>query len=596
MPSKTRESWPGDTGHVAGRWWMAAAACGAAALVTVLPGSDANAAAAGLADLPAAAPVMDCAAVVNLDLTGATDAPVTIQSATVETAGAPAPYCAVRGTIAPANTFVMRLPVQGWTQRYLQTGCGGLCGTANINYTQAGTCPPVADGTIASATTDMGHQGGNGGSWAANNPQAEIDFAYRGVHVTAQVAKAIIARFYGRPPAYSYFNGCSDGGREALMEAQRYPEDFDGIAAGAPANNLVVQNTFHHAWGVLANTDASGNAILLAGKLPLIHEAVVAACDSLDGVADGLLDDPRRCRFDPASLLCAPGQDAATCLTEAEVGVVRRLHDGATDSQGRRLEQRISREWGSELDWTLFVPAAPGQTTFSENIALAFLRYLAFHNVDNPDYQLSDLQFTVRYFRRTVQTSHYWAATDPDLSRFEGRGGKLLLWHGWSDQHITPQSTLQYYEAMRETLGAESVERFARLYLFPGVGHCSGGLGPDSFDILTPVMAWVETGTAPGQIVASKVTDGAVTRTRPVFPYPTVARYVGSGSTDDAANLAPSTPQTGARVGYRWVGAPLYSPGYESWCRAEGTQLVCQGGRPYPWEPGGVVEWSLSRP
>ncbi len=476
MRSKTRLAWPGGGRRMAGRRWTVAAACGAAALVAVLPRSDATAA-GGLADLPAVAPAMDCAAVVNLDLTGVTDAPVTIQSATVETAGAPAPYCAVRGTIAPANTFVMRLPVQGWTQRYLQTGCGGLCGTANINYGQGAACPPVADGTIASATTDMGHQGQNDGSWAVNNPQAEIDFAYRGVHVTAQVAKAVIARFYGRPPAYSYFNGCSDGGREALMEAQRYPEDFDGIVAGAPANNLVVQNTFHHAWGVLANRDASGDPILLADKLPLVHAGVVAACDGLDGVEDGLLDDPRRCRFDPASLLCAPGQDEATCLTEAEAGVVRRLHEGATDAQGRRLEQRISREWGSELDWTLFVPAAQGQATFSENIALAFLRYLAFFNTDNPDYQLSDLEFSVPSFWRTVQTSILHAATDPDLGRFENRGGKLLLWHGWSDHHITPQSTLQYYEAMRETMGPRRSSASPGSTSSPGSATARAGWG-----------------------------------------------------------------------------------------------------------------------
>ena len=214
---------------------------------------------------------------------------------------------------------------------------------------------------------------------------------------------------------------------------------------------------------MLANRDASGNPILLAGKLPLIHDAAMAACDRLDGVADGLLDDPRRCHLDPDSLLCAPGQEQTTCLTQAEAGVVRRLHDGATDAQGRRLEQRISHEWGSELDWTLFVPAAPGQATFSESIALSFLRYLAYFNVANPNYRLSDFQFTVPNFWRTVQTSVYMAATDPDLRAFAGHGGKLLLWHGWSDQHITPQSTLEYYEAMRDRMGAEAVESFAKL-------------------------------------------------------------------------------------------------------------------------------------
>jgi hypothetical protein len=503
-------------------------------------------------------PVMACADVTGLDLPG-----VTIRSATVATTGAPKPYCAVVGTIAPADTIVLRLPTEGWTLRYLQTGCGGLCGNATIGYTQAATCQPIVDGTIASATTDMGHQGLNDGSWAAGNPQAQIDFAYRGVHVTAQVAKAIITKFYGRAPAYSYFDGCSDGGREALMEAQRYPDDFDGIAAGAPASNIVVQNTFHHAWNVVANKDADGNYILLADKLPLIHAAVLAACDKLDGVADGVLDDPRNCRFDPYTLVCA---DSATCLTKAQAAVVRKLHEGAIDAHGNRLEQEISHEWGSELDWTLFVPTAQGQTTFSETIALSFLRYLAYFNVADPDYQLTDLAFTKSSFWRTVQTSSYLSATDPDLSRFRRGGGKLILWHGWSDQHISPQATLEYYQAMGHT------SDFARLYLFPGVAHCGGGVGPSTFDVLTPVMNWVEKGNAPLTIVAS-TEDGA--RTRPVYPYPVVARYDGSGSTDQAANFVPFTPRRPSSVGYDWLGAGLYTHGYQATCRVVNGKLVC---------------------
>ncbi|MBB2944463.1 feruloyl esterase [Actinoplanes lutulentus] len=498
---------------------------------------------------------MACSDVTSITLPG-----VTWKSATVSSEGAPAPYCAVEGTIAPANTIVMRLPVNGWTRRYLQTGCGGLCGSSRINYTQAASCAPIADGTIASATTDMGHQGQNDGSWAAGNPQALIDFAYRGVHVTAQVAKAVIQRFYGRAPVYSYFSGCSDGGREALMEAQRYPDDFDGIIAGAPANNLVVQNTFHHAWNVLANKDADGKYILLADKLPLIHAAVMARCDGIDGLVDGVLDDPRNCRFDPASLICA---DMSRCLTADQADVVRKLHDGATDGHGNSLEQEISHEWGSELDWTLFVPAAQGQVTFSENIALSFLRYLAYRNVADPDYQLSDLKFTVASFWKTVQTSDYLSATDPDLRRFRASGGKLLLWHGWSDQHISPQATLQYYDSIKPS-------GFARLYMFPGLAHCSAGLGPNSFDILTPMLNWVEKGTSPGAVIA---TNGS--RSRPVYPYPKVARYDGTGSTDDAANFVPVTPQRESSVGYKWLGAGLYSHGYQAGCRVVDGRLVC---------------------
>jgi Tannase and feruloyl esterase len=532
--------------------------------------ADAAAGGDGLAHLAALPPTMACADVTALDLDRAAGAHVTITSATV--AGA---NCEVRGTIAPADTIVVRLPMRGWTQRYVQTGCGGLCGNATISYPQASTCPPVADGTVASATTDMGHQGLNDGSWAAGNPQAQIDFAYRGVHVTAAVAKAIVTAFYGRRPAYSYFDGCSDGGREALMEAQRYPHDFDGIAAGAPANNMVVQNTFHHGWNVLANKDANGHDILLAGKLPLIHTAVLGACDALDGLTDGLIGDPRLCHFDPATLRCPAGQDPSACLSPAEIAVVRRLHDGAVDAQGHRLEPAIAHEWGSELDWTLFVPAAQGQPVASEMFALSYLQYLAEPNHPDPGYRLTDLKMTVASFWKTVLPSTtYMSAMDPGLSAFHRSGGKLLLWHGWNDQHISPQSTLAYYDALRATMGGGTVDRFAKLYLFPGVAHCGGGEGPNTFDILTPVMAWVESGRQPARIVASNVVNGAVTRTRPVFPYPAVARYDGTGSVDDAANFVAATPSRPVRNDNNWVGQALYSHGYQTWPRAVNGKLV----------------------
>ncbi|GIF23542.1 feruloyl esterase [Actinoplanes tereljensis] len=527
----------------------------------------------GLRDLAALSPVIDCSSVTGLDLSRATDAPVTITSATLVTTGA-APYCEVRGTIAPANTIVLRLPTAGWTQRYVQTGCGGECGSSNINFGQAANCPPVVAGQVAVATTDMGHQGQNDGSWAANNPQAQIDFAYRGVHVTSQVAKAIIGRFYAHKPAFSYFTGCSDGGREALMEAQRYPGDFDGIAAGAPANNMVVQNTYHHAWNVLTNLDDNGNYILLAAKLPLIHSAVLAACDRLDGVQDGLLGDPRVCDFNPYTLVCKKAQDASTCLSPAEAGVVRRLHNGAVTDKGDRLEPAISHEWGSELDWSLFVPAAQGAHVGSENFVLAFARYLGFTNYVNANWQLKDLKLTAQGFWDTVQSSSYLSAMDPDLSTFRRTGGKLLLWHGWEDQHISPQGTLEYWDALQKTLGRNAVDSFAKLFLFPGVAHCGGGEGPNVFDVLTPVMAWTESGRAPAKIIASHSTGGTVDRTRPVFPYPAVARYDGSGSTDDAANFVSYTPRNPVRDDFNWLGSRLFSDGYQVKAKADGTQLV----------------------
>ncbi|MEK8029238.1 tannase/feruloyl esterase family alpha/beta hydrolase [Ideonella sp. DXS29W] len=557
----------------------AAAWCAAAFAGLLMQGCAAPAQAAKIGRFDPVQPVMDCAAVPGLDLSGVTDGSVTVASATVVTTGV-APYCEVRGTISPANTFIVRLPTQGWTQRYVQTGCGGLCGNANIDFGKGADCQPVKDGTVASATTDMGHQGPGSpmGSWAAANPQAQIDFAWRGVHATSQVAKALIARFYGRAQQTAYFIGCSDGGREALMEAQRYPEDFDGIVAGAPAANMVVQNTYHHGWNVMANKYANGQYILLASKLPMLHEAVLRACDGVDGLADGLIDDPRRCHFDPASIVCTPGQDTSTCLTPAEAEVVRKLHDGATDAQGHFLEQKGSHPWGSELLWTLFVPSAQGQTVFSESIAvLPFARYLAYYNTASPNWQLTDLKFDADGFWKTVQTSAYLSATDPDLSAFRQRGGKLLLWHGWNDQHIPASATLNYWRAMETTMGRPVVDSFARLYLLPGVGHCGGGEGPDSIDLLSEMMAWVERGNAPYRVVASKVVDGAVTRSRPVYPYPKVARYGGTGSIDDAANFVAYRPpvESDGDFDYGWMGRQLYSHGYQAACTAQGTELVC---------------------
>lgn len=554
---------------------------------------------AGLADLAPLLPTMACADVVKMDLSGVTDGTVTIQSATVVTNVGPEPYCDVRGTISPANLIAVRLPTQGWTQRYVEVGCGGLCGMLSVpvNPTMAAACVPILNAQTALATTNMGHSGGNDGSWAAGNPQAQIDFAYRSMHALAQVSKAMITKFYGQAPRYSYFDGCSDGGREALMEAQRYPNDFDGIAAGAPANDLVIQNTYHHGWNAVANIDASGKYTLVASKLPLIHQAAINACDAIDGVTDGIIDDPRRCSFDPGTMLCASGQDPSTCLSAAEIAVVRRIHDGPTDAWGRHLEQPIAHEWGSELDWSLFIPTTTAGPSGSLNFVLPFLRYLTFYNQALPNYQITDLKFTLPYFYGDVETSHYWSATDPDLGAFNAHGGKLLLWHGWGDQHITPQGTIAYYKGMQSLMGAATVDNFAKLFLFPGVAHCGGGLGPNTFDILTPVMAWVETGTVPTSVVASIVSGGTTTRTRPVYPYPQVARYIGNGSTDVAANFAPFTPPTEPAVSYDWVGAPMYSAGYESQCVATGSTLSCSGGKPFPWEgTTGGPNWSLSKP
>lgn len=292
-----------------------------------------------LADLRVVAPVIECSQLKTFDLTGPLGAKARIREVTAVRDGRPAPYCRVLGTIDPAIQFEVRRPLSNWTQRFLQTGCGGLCGNLNINVGRTDGCPPATKGEIALASTDMGHSNGPGRGngdpvWAAENPQTQIDFAYRAEHLTAVAAKALIRQYYGQAPKYSYFSGCSDGGREALMEAQRYPEDFNGIAAGAPAMNFITQNTFYHGWNAVKNTGPDGQAILTADKLPILHRAVLDACDELDGLKDGFISNPPACKFDPAVTVCRPGQDEASCLT------VRAGQCGERDLSRRTRRQR----------------------------------------------------------------------------------------------------------------------------------------------------------------------------------------------------------------------------------------------------------------
>lgn len=553
------------------------------------------AAAAPLANLPAVPARMECAlaSFQGMNLAGVADdgGQVSFTSATLVDVSAtnPAAYCAVRGVIGPgASSIVMNLPMAAWTQRYVQNGCGGECGNDNLGApTQSSGCVPVAKGQLVTATTNMGHTSAQGSAWIVNNPWAGIDFAYRGVHVTAQVAKAVIQNFYGQPAAYAYFDGCSDGGREALMSAQRYPNDFNGIAAGAPANNMDVQNTYHHANRLLTNQSTPGvipiparnTYLLLRANLPYIHQKVVAACDALDGVADGILDDPRNCKFDTNTLVCANNGNEAGCLTQAQADAAFRIHDGAKSLTGERLEPQIASEWGSELDWTLYMPDAQGGVAMSENFVNGWL-YKTFLNEPYADpatqtpRTVNDLVWTLPGFRKTVASSSLYAATNPDLSPFAAAGGRLMLWHGWSDQHISPQGTLKYWQALSRVTGR--VEDFARFYLFPGMGHCGSGLGPNVFDVLTPLMSWVETGTAPFALVANNATTGV---SRPVYPYPLVARYIGAGSTNDAANFRPRKPEAKPDVKTTNAGDYLYKPGFpQVHCTALGTEIACDTG------------------
>lgn len=553
-------------------------------------------------------PAQSCASLTQVDLVAIGGAGSKIVTAK-ESSGKGGSVCNVSGTFAPAINFSLQLPLQSWSQRYLQIGCGGLCGNISRNVGAADGCVPLNAGGFAIGATDMGHQDQDGSF--GDDSQKRADFAYRAQHLTALAAKKLMHVFYGRPQAYSYFSGCSDGGREALMEAQRYPDDFDGIMAGAGALNFQTQNAVFHAWQARANTDADGKPILLASRLPLLRKAVLAACDALDGFADGLISNPLACHFDPATLQCpANAKSTAACLSAAEVGVVRKFYEGPRDpDSGKRLTAG-GPQFGSELAWAgVYVPRSATQPIMSEMIALQVLQHLAFEPRLPAGFTLADMHFDQLTFDRLRMRHRLFDATNPDLSAFEAAGGKLILWHGWADPHISPINTIAYYTAVQQQMGVRAAN-FTRLYLFPGMYHCSGGEGPSQVDLLTPMMNWVEARVAPDAVIASQPEQAAfsdfgapmrgrpgpgsehaggkpgdagpppgamgaggpppqamapdagkavkVVRTRPVYPWPSIAVYDGKGDPSKASSFV-----RGGAISFEmpnWAGADFFMP------------------------------------
>jgi Tannase and feruloyl esterase len=509
--------------------------------------------------LPVLTPRMDCAALAGVDVSAEVGAGTGITAAAPATATPGYPVCDVKGVIAPQIQFQVQLPTQTYRQRYLQTGCGGLCGVLAINVRAAEGCVPVTDGTFAMASNNQGHVGGGtaDGNFGTD-PQARIDFAERADHLTALAAKALITAFYGQRPRFSYYDGCSQGGHEGLTEAQRHPDDFDGILAGAPASITTELNTFNQPWLARVGFDAAGRNILPASKLAPLHDAVMAACDGLDGLVDGQLDDPRACTFDPASLACPGDTDAPTCLTRAQITVVGKIYSGAVTDRGEHLYPG-GQPYGSELAWAGWMiptnPAAPQNSTIAWRIGNGWVKYLAFERNPPLSFTLNDIAFDRPTFEHARQLADLYDAIDPDLSAFRRSGGKLILWHGWADQAIPPTGTVAYYQAIQDRMGGlAATQHFARLFMFPGVLHCGGGTAPNSFDLLTPLLNWVENGAAPTRVVATQTSNGTVVRTRPVFPYPLVARYTGTGSIDDATNFTPARPEHPTQDHFPWLG------------------------------------------
>ncbi len=435
-----------------------------------------------------------------------------------------AAFCRVAATLKPSADSDIKIevwmPASGWNGKFQAVGNGGWAGT--ISY--AAMSRALRRG-YATASTDTGHTG-DGGSFALGHPEKLIDFGHRAVHETTVQAKAIITAFYGSGPRLSYWNGCSTGGRQALMEAQRFPRDYDGIIAGAPANfrtHLVMA-----ALWVAQATLREPASYIPPSKYPLIHQAVLEACDALDGVKDGVLEDPTRCRFDPKMLQCK-GSDAPTCLTAPQVEAARKIYAPVTNPRtGKEIFPGMAP--GSELGWA-GMAAGPEPRA----VATDHFKYVVFQDPKwnwrkfNFD---SDVALTDRLDNGAIN------ATDPNLERFFGHGGKLLMYHGWSDQLIAPRNSINYYQSVVRAMGgASKVQDSIRLFMAPGMGHCGGGEGPNTLDAVSALEQWIEKGKAPDQILASHSTGGKADRTRPLCPHPQVARWKGSGSTDDAVNF-----------------------------------------------------------
>jgi feruloyl esterase len=427
-------------------------------------------------------------------------------------------HCRVAATLRPSSDSDIKMelwmPADNWNGKFQMVGNGGWAGI--ISFPQMGAA--LRDG-YATASTDTGHQGGNG-MFALDHPEKIVDFGWRAVHETAVKSKALIAAFYGSNPKFSYWNGCSTGGRQALVEVTKFPNDFDGVLAGAPANPHI----HLHAAGVERSIELMNNPQggLSQAKVETLHKAVLAACDRLDGVKDGLIENPQKCHFDPAALLCK-GADSDACLTAAQVETVKIVYSDVKTKKGEIIWTGF--EPGGEMQYNLRnIPTQPGGGWDS-------IRILG-HQDANYDFHKFDLDSDVALADKSGIDAHTY-----DLSAFKKHGGKLLLYHGWADPAIPPGNTVNFYNSVLATMGKQQ-DDWVRLFMVPGMQHCSGGAGTDQFNKMAVIERWREDGQAPNQIVAAHVTNAQVDLTRPLCPYPQVAVYKGSGSTNDAGNFA----------------------------------------------------------
>jgi feruloyl esterase len=461
-------------------------------------------------------------------------------------------FCRVAVTAKPSSDSDIKiqvwLPASGWNGKLLGIDNGGFAGL--IDEMQMANA--VKHGYAATAT-DTGHTGSPvDAAWAIGHPEKVIDFGHRGIHEMTSVAKTIAQTYYSKAAQHSYFAGCSDGGREALMEAQRYPEDYDGILAGAPANN----------WTPLLTTAAYDTQALTLdpasfipqSKITTIAAAVSSACDEIDGVRDGILNDPRHCHFDPATIQCK-AEDSDKCLTAPQVTALKKLYAGTPDAAGNIVfPGYLPGSETGEGGWGMWITGPAPAKSLMAFFGNGFFSGFVYEKADW-DYKTFSVDAGLK--AANDKTAQALNATDPNLKAFQQRGGKLIVYHGWNDPAISALNTVNYYDAMTKSMGKKDVDSFVRLYMVPGMQHCEGGPGPDSFgqvgelefensshSVDAALEEWVEKGTSPGSIVASKYegNDRAHAKmTRPLCAYPQAAKYKGSGDTNDAGNFACAT-------------------------------------------------------
>ena len=506
-----------------------------------------------------------CAALFNLDLEGASGGPALITSARLvdvpanglqrpfynpsgygNSAGPIATrihqYCDVTGYVAPQNKFELKLPMlSDWNQNFFFTACGGFCGS-----TEGERCNLALARGYASVTGNGGHDSALGfdGFWAANAPELQEDFGWRSNHVVTLVAKAIATHYYSKPIKHAYIAGNSKGGQAVLLEAQKFPEDFDGFMPSAPVYDYTGRNTIAAAWFAQAASDGHGGSVLNSAAAQAVHKSVLEHCGAQAGVHEGLVTDPPSCKWQPEMIAC-PSGDGPGCLNARQVAAVKRLMTPATNSKGEVLYAYpyivgTETQW---VGWNYFGALSPGYPQRSANFDLPgqYLKYF----VDEKMRKHGDaLSFDFDHDPGTLDRARrIYDATSFDLRAVKARGGKILMWHGWADGAIMATSSVGYYEGVTKFMGGrKATENFFRLFLVPGVHHGGGGPGLTEFDALTALENWVEKGQAPEKLIASRSSNGVVERSRPVFPYPVLGRYSGKGDPKQAENFVPFEP------------------------------------------------------